>query len=159
MLKLLALVVSEILINHFVTAAAADIDDSIKRKRYRVSLKNRWQINKKYGVPQNNKGTLARGLQAPSYRPSTFLRSLDLPPHESFMRSVSAKWPGQCQRIEPDGFPPTQFVNFRRKCTLRRLSTMVDVAHKTASIKSQKNKAIYQKWICSDRKMWTRSPS
>ena len=39
-----ALVISEILkINHFVTseeATEADIDDSIKRKRFRVSLKN-----------------------------------------------------------------------------------------------------------------------
>ena len=45
-LKLLALVVSEIFKkNHFVTAeAAADIDDSIKRKRIRVSLKNFMQM-------------------------------------------------------------------------------------------------------------------
>ena len=27
--------------NHFVTAAAAEIDDSIKRKRFRVSLKDK----------------------------------------------------------------------------------------------------------------------
>ena len=41
MVKSLALTVSEILKNHFVTAAEAeaDIDDSIRRKRIRVSLK------------------------------------------------------------------------------------------------------------------------
>ena len=39
-LKLLALLISDILEKHFVTAAAeADIDDSIKRKRIRASLK------------------------------------------------------------------------------------------------------------------------
>ena len=42
----LALTVSEILKkNHFVTAAEANIDDSIKRKRIRVSLKNMIQTN------------------------------------------------------------------------------------------------------------------
>ena len=43
MLKLLALVLSEIKKNNFVTAAetAVDIDDSIKRKRIRVLLYNK----------------------------------------------------------------------------------------------------------------------
>ena len=40
-MKLLALGVSEdIKKNHFVMPAAADIDDSIKRKRIRISLEN-----------------------------------------------------------------------------------------------------------------------
>ena len=44
MFKLLALVVSEILKNHFMTAdaaAEADMDDSIKRKGIRVSRKKK----------------------------------------------------------------------------------------------------------------------
>ena len=45
--KLIPLVVSVIFLkNHFVMAeaAAADIDDSIRRKRIRVSLKNEYQL-------------------------------------------------------------------------------------------------------------------
>ena len=48
--------------------------------------------------------------------------------------------------MEPNGFIPTQFVNFGGPNSIwGPISPRVDVAHKTASIKSNKSKAIHQK--------------
>ena len=71
----------------------------------------------------------ARGRQAPPYCcPIFFLQSLDLDHRERFMRSMLAKAMAfVCfNYLEPNGFSPTQYVNFKPKCILGALAPRVD---------------------------------